>query len=203
MKKYIELVIGIAGLILSFIPENNYLKIIALLGAAVIAALIRVFKLENENKILKNVEHKKITEKHNEIDSKMLKEIRAMLYESQTIEFMRVHDFGGPFFSDVISPLDDYLHKSDNDPEFEFLDSDLNDLKKELDQNIRALLDTLHNDTFKLDANPTLNAVPKEWRRENPDRFNEVVKNANHHATKLVEIYNELVQVARNKMIDL
>lgn len=203
MSRYIELVIAIAGIILAFVPDNNYLKAITILVAAVIAALIRVYKVENENKKLKDEEQKKIEEKRKKIDSNLLKEIKEMLYEKKMIEYMRVQDFGGPFYVDILDPLDDYLHKSDNDPEFEFLDSDLNELKKELDYNIRTLLHTIGINTFKLGINPTLFAVPREWREEQPERFNEVVNKVNHHANKVVEIYNELVRVARKKSIGL
>lgn len=196
LSQYIELAIAIAGIILAFIPDNNYLKIIAILGAIIIVAVIRIYKLENENKKIKE-------EKHKKLDSNLLKEIKEILYESKIIERMRTHDFGDSFYKNFTDPLIAYRRKLDNDPEFEFLDSDLNDLKKELDYNIIELVNTINSNTVIGEFNSKLRAVPKEWIEKKPELFKEVVNKTNHHATTVVKIYNELVQVARKKMIDL
>ena len=192
MSKYIELVIAIAGIILAFIPNNNYYKIIAILVAAVIIAIIRIYKVESESKKLKE-------EKHREIDSNLLKEIKKMLYETKRIDYMRSCDFGNPFHQNFLDPLMDYQDKSDNDPEFEFLDSNLNVLKEDLDYNISKLISVLSLNTFSFGANPILRAVPKEWREQEPERFKKVVNKANNHAARIVVIYSELVQLARKK----
>ena len=90
---------------------------------------------------MKIYENKKLKEgKYKKLDSNLLKEIKEILYESKTIERMRTHDFGDSFYKYVTDPLSAYKHKLDNDPEFEFLDSDLNDLKKKLDHNIIELV---------------------------------------------------------------
>lgn len=195
MSKYVELVIGVAGIVLAFIPNNNYLKVISILGAAVLVAVIRIYKVENENRKLKE-------EKFKEFDSNVLKEIKVMLYESQTIQFMQEHDFVGAFYIDKLDPLLNYHHKYNNDPEFYFLDSDLNNLKRSLDCNINEFLKVISRNTFYLESNPDIQAVPSEWREKQPDRFEEVVNKANHHATIIVKNYSELVQEARKKMMD-
>lgn len=195
MSKYIELVTAIAGVILAFIPDNNYLKAITMLVTAIVVGIIRFYKVINENKKLKEEAYRKI-------DSNLLKEIKKLLYGTERISYMRQHDFASPFSQDFIDPLMDYWHESDNNPEFVFLDSELNDLKKKLDHNISEFITTLSFETFDLDVNPNFRAVPKEWREEQPERFKRVVNKANNHATKVVETYTELIQVARKKMID-
>lgn len=197
MEKYIELVIGIAGIILAFIPENNYWKAIAILVTALIIAIISIYKAENENKKLKEGKYK-------EIDSNLLKKIKTMLYESKSIDYIRFFDFGGHFYKYDIKPLRMYYEAClNNNPEFYFSDSDLNGLKEELDYNVIQLFRILDSNTFSLEVDPDLMAVPREWREERPEHFKKVVNQANHHATEIVEIYSKLVQVARKKMIDL
>lgn len=195
MSKYIELVVGVAGIVLAFIPDNNYLKVISILGAAVLVAVIRIYTLENENRKLRK-------EKHKKFDSNLLKEIKDLLYDSHSIQFIQYHDFEGAFYIDKLDPLMSYHYKYNNDPEFYFLDSDLNGLKRVLDYNINEFLNVINRNTFYLQSNPDIHTVPREWREEQPERFEEVVSKANHHATEIVKTYSELVQEARKKMMD-
>ncbi len=195
---YVRVIVllGTTGLIFAFLLDtNNYVRVIILLGTAFIVTLVKMCEVIHENK--KNT----INEKHKELDSTLLKEIKKILNDDNTIEFIRTHDFAGAFRQDFTDPLKHYNHKIQNDPEFYFLDSDLNNLKSNLDINITELVYILANKTFDLEVNKDLRGIPKDWREKMPERYEEAVDKANHHADKIKENYDELFQLARKKAI--
>lgn len=193
---YVRVIVllGTTGLIFAFLLDtNNYVRVIILLGTAFIVTLVKMCEVIHENK--KNT----INEKHKELDSTLLKEIKKILNDDNTIEFIRTHDFAGAFRQDFTVPLMEYNHRIETDPEFYFLDSDLNKLKKDLDINIVEFLRILINKTFDLEVNKDLRGIPKDWREKVPERYEEAVDKANHHADKIIENYDELLQLARKK----
>lgn len=220
-------IITIAGFVIAFFPDINiYIRFIILLGTAIIVIFVKMCEVIRENKRLlketlendeemnavktENKNLKKeiiekeeiqntIDEKQKELDSNLLKEIKKILNDYNTIEFIRTHDFAGAFRQDFTVPLMEYNHRIETDPEFNFLDSDLNKLKKDLDINIVEFLRILINKTFDLEVNKDLRGIPKDWREKVPERYEEAVDKVNHHADKIIENYDELLQLARKK----
>lgn len=136
-------------------------------------------------------------------DSKNLRIIKNILYESGIIDFMKNHSFGTPFFINTLDSIRDYRYESENNPEFEFLDSELGGLKLELDSHINKLYNLLAYNTFDVGSNPNLLSVPKEWQRNQPERYEEVVDAIHKESFEIVEVYNNLIRLARRKGIRL
>lgn len=220
----------IAGCFIAFFPDNNSnTRFIILLVTAIIVIFAKMYEFIRENRKLKQeiiekdekmsgveaeneklkkeiIEKEKtqniIDEKHRKFDSNILKEIKNILNDYHTIEFIRDHDFEGAYAQDRTDPLFSYFNKNKNEPEFRFLDSDLNNLKKDLDTNIAKLLDVLVHNTFDLEVNKDFRGIPKDWREKAPEHHGEIVDKANHHADKIVEVYSELVQLANKKTLE-
>lgn len=136
-------------------------------------------------------------------DSKTLRIIKKTLYESGIIDFMKNHSFGSPFFINTLDLISEYQHESKNNPEFEFLDSELEDLKLELDRHISKIYTILAVNTFDVGVNPNLVGVPKEWQREQPERHEKVIDELHKESFKIVGNYNDLIRLARRKGISL
>lgn len=116
MFNIINVIITIVGFIIAFFPDINiYVRIIILLGTAIIVILVKMYEVicektkkeeimnevSTENKKLKKelIEKERIQniidEKYREYDSNLLKEIKKTLNHFHTIEFIRTHDFAG------------------------------------------------------------------------------------------------------------
>lgn len=215
----------LSGIIIAILPDNNgYIRLIIFLGTAVIVFFSKTCEVIHENKKLKKeavglkketIELKKETielkkqevenianEKYKEFNSKVLKEIKEIFNGSYCFYFMRNSSFEEIFKEDLYDSLNEYHYKLKNDPEFYFLDSELNSLKKDLDHSIEEILLILSFNAQFLDVNPILYAVPSDWRESQPEKFKEITTKANHHAERIVTIYEELIQSARMKTLD-
>lgn len=192
-KNYIELITIIIGSLFLFIPDSGALKIIIALVVALIIALIRIYKLKNDKEKMKY---------NKKLNSKILREIRKKLYESGSIDFIQTHDFSDAYPVNFFKPINEYLYKTENDPEFNFLDTDLKILKENLDYHISKFSDVLGNNSHDLLVRKDLVGIPKDWRERLPQHRKKIVEEANHHARKIVENYTELIQLARKKQID-
>lgn len=192
-KYYIELITAIIGGIFLFIPDSWTLKIIIALITALIVTLITIYKLKNDQEK---------TKYYKELNSKILRVIRNKIYESGRIDFIQNHDFSDPYPVNFFDPINEYLYKTEYDPEFNFLDTDLSKSKEKLDYHILKFNNVLALNSHDLQVRTDLIGIPKEWRERQPEHRRKVVEEANYHARKIVENYTEIIQLARKKQID-
>lgn len=162
-------------------------------------------KLKKENKKLNKFYKDYISSKTNynqQSDSKILKRMKSMLYDSGVIKMMKDHDFGSDYDINLIYSLNDYCYKSENDPEFKFIDPELNTLKNKLDYSISKLLQLLGKYGQPLKTNINYSAIPKGWRATKPDLYKKVTNKSNKHADEIFEIYEEIIVLAQEKRIN-
>lgn len=153
--------------------------------------------------IEKRVQHKtKEKEYHNKSDTITLKKIKKLLYESGVMEILKDHDFTGPYFEGFTSPIIEYLYEIEHNPEFIFLNTDLDKLKIQLDNNIKNFSTSLALNSFPLENKSNLIGVPKEWSYRQPERHKKVVSEINYYAMQIDRIYTDLIQVAKKNQID-
>ena len=218
--KFIEIIIAIIGFIFLFIPDDFVLKIIVALTTTIIISFVHIYHIRNENKKInkKNNELKEENNKLNKfyeehiaskteynksLDSKILKEIKDTLYKSGVMYLMKNHDFNSTYERDLVDPLINYHEKYRNDPEFKFMDPELNDLKLKLNDNVAGLLQTLGKYSQPLDVNPNFSSIPKDWEFKNPELFQKAVSASNGYADEITKIYEKLISLAREKQLTL
>ena len=116
---------------------------------------------------------------------------------------MKNHDFNSTYERDLVDPLINYNEKYRNDPEFKFMDPELNDLKLKLNDNVAGLLQTLGKYSQPLDVNPNFSSIPKDWEFKNPELFQKAVSASNGYADEITKIYEKLISLAREKQLTL
>jgi hypothetical protein len=110
---------------------------------------------------------------------------------------------GMSFASYSFSYLDldglDRLVSVANGVEHEFIDPNVEVLRKELAQAGRALFRALHGRTARLPYNDW-SAVPLHWEKDQPQRYNEAVSVLDAAALKVCEAYDALVRLSRARL---
>lgn len=164
-------------------------------------------KLKKENKKLNKFYKDYISSKTNynqQSDSKILREIKKLLYESGAIYPMKYQEFAATYNkTEVVDPLINYHRKNLNDPEFKFIDSELQLLKNKLDNSIAELLLTLGKYSQPLETNPDFSSIPKDWEWKHPELFEKAVDTSNSYADEISKTYEKLISVAREKQLNL
>lgn len=130
------------------------------------------------------------------LDRKLFDKIRnELLPQNKTIYFLRHNNFAGFCFD--LDNLDD-LYNIENEninSDFEFLNPQLEEIKKQLIQNISHFTSTIACQTF-----PTITgrqSVPEEWELDQPGRFDEVVKDLHTTGREICAKYDELIKLGR------
>lgn len=140
-------------------------------------------------------------DEHKELDRKLLVKIKTdILPANGNLGFLRTYDFCGAF---LWSDLDEIkkFNLYNNDPEFEFIDIELNALLTIMKMEIEEFLSILGVNTFPL-SNPNINAsrIPPEWQQEQPERFNKVVDKIHNLTTNICSSYDELIRLGKRKL---
>lgn len=95
--------------------------------------------------------------------------------------------------------LDLFDYKWD-DAEHEFLDPELETLRKKLHGLIRNYLQFLSLNTWPTQGD--FSTVPPEWEETQPDRFENTVARLHEEAGEIVKTHQDLFRLARKKLYD-
>ncbi len=133
-----------------------------------------------------------------ESDKALFEKIKLTLPSKGSISFIDEQNMAG--FSwprDKLKDLDKFYYEW-NDAEHEFLDSELEPLRKKLHSLIGDYLSQIAQNTFPA-SDRDRQTVPPEWELEQPKRFNLVVKKLHETSTQIVEMHQELIRMGRRK----
>jgi hypothetical protein len=118
----------------------------------------------------------------------------------ETMSFLRDFDFGNPFDNHQLDGLRIVILDR-NHAEHEFVDRELEALRKSLLDTGRTLLDLLATYAFPLKNNsPGWVKIPDEWEESDRTRFFARIKEMNDAANRVCASYRELVRAARSKL---
>ena len=84
--------------------------------------------------------------------------------------------------------------------EHEFLDSELEEKRKELHDLVGEYLGFMALNTFPLDTDVNRSWVPADWEETQHERFWEVVNKLHDMAGRIVELHTDLVRTARDRL---
>lgn len=134
---------------------------------------------------------------HFELDKKLYKRLRSMFGEGDAIRFIHENNFAGFSYPRCkIDPLFEFEQESIN-PDFEFIDKDMQELLIKLKNIIPQFNDLLVSNTFWVDKER--NHVPPEWEEEQSERFWRVVNGLNDLGGQMWEAWGLLVRTGREK----
>jgi hypothetical protein len=135
-----------------------------------------------------------------ETDRKTLDDLIRLMTDAGTMSFLRRANFAGWLFSE--EPLEglDRFVLDRKGAEYEFLDNDLEALRKKLLTSAATFLSSVAHHTFAAGTGPGYRAVPEEWECKRPERFKKAIEELHTGAANLCDSYDELVHVARARL---
>ena len=158
-------------------------------GAILVILQVVLYILRLKNKI-----------KNNELDKdvmKLIKELFPMQYAKYFFEFF---DFGsGKFPYDHIERIQKFID-IENNPEYEFIDQDLEARKLKLLKEIKKLKNLLVEYASSVPGEGDMWRVDKELKYRNPVRYQEVINDINELATNIWREYEFFVKIGRKKL---
>ncbi len=137
-----------------------------------------------------------------EADRKTLDDLLRILPSGGGIAFIRGFDFGCLFERARLSDMKEFLSTRRDAPEHEFLDCELETLRKKLLESMSTLLQELSVNTWPLKGSVTHARVPSEWQEKQPERWRGTVQKINEAADETCKNYDALVRAARNRLLN-
>ena len=135
-----------------------------------------------------------------EMDRRLFEEIRTTLSSDGAIRVLRNSNYAGfSFERSGHDQLYEFMYKCAN-PEFEFMDADLESLKAQLADKIGEFTDLIAVNTFPLEANAERVWVPPEWEMEQPEHFWKVVDSLHQLVREICDTYDSLIRLGRRKL---
>ncbi len=118
----------------------------------------------------------------------------------RTIRLLRDHNFGWSFLRSDTEALDTLVYVW-REPQHQFIDEELDGLRKKFVEDATNLLESIDTHTFVVHGTgATRMSVPSEWEDRIPGRFFEVVKEMNTLSAAAYASYDHLIQRARQKL---
>jgi hypothetical protein len=140
-------------------------------------------------------------ESHRKHDFGIYQKILKLLPPNGAIEFLRDNNFAGfPFRWSSMQDLKNIMSIK-RDPLIEFIDVELELIKKELFDLIENLLRFLGLNTWYLKGEMDLATVPNEWELDQTDRFNNVVKQIHELSSLICSNYDIFIRECRKKLL--
>jgi hypothetical protein len=141
------------------------------------------------------------SEEHKQLDKELFsKIITEILPVSGFISFIRTNNFEGAFRTEYIKDLDSFYQYIE-EPDFEFIDRDLNIYLEQLKVEISKFQNTIGLNTSPIN-NPNMdaNSVPPEWEVEQPEKFWKVVNEIHKTAREICKNYDGLIKLGKRKL---
>ena len=135
-----------------------------------------------------------------ETDRKAHADLVQMMIETNTMRFLRDANFAGwSFAAHEVEGLERFLWDAKG-AEGEFVDPEIEALRQIFISAAKDFLTSLSINTFPTKRTPSYRAVPSEWEDDQPDRFENAVKELHTGADRLCAAYDELVRVGKRKL---
>jgi hypothetical protein len=137
-----------------------------------------------------------------ELDRAVYKKLQESLPWNGSVLFLRQHDFGGSFSWDKLDDLDTFCAECLN-PHFEFIDTELERIRKDLLEKIQQFTDILSHNTWPHETyainTSRVSSVPAEWRRTDRERYTQVTEQLNTLSFQIGECYDLIVKLGRRR----
>jgi hypothetical protein len=195
--------LDVIGLILEYAPlvlsQRQALTIPSFVywGLAVIGfywASFQVYRESRSNDVIG------VERKTREQDKEFLKRLAEVMPSSGTISYLREYDFGGTFDFAWLGDLYKFIGLC-KQPEFEFIDEELEKLKLELLDQAKNFADLVGKETFSSPSSGRLlSSIPKEMGHQNPEHYFALREALNSQAQKVTVSYDKLIRHARRKL---
>jgi len=137
-----------------------------------------------------------------DLDRKLFLKIREILASRNgPIYFIRNHIYTNPFPSHIHQGLQQYWLQCEN-PDFEFIDLDLEIRRSELTDKINTFLNVLNRVTFTVEGweNNDQMAVHPDIKYSDRETYYQAIKDIDQAAKKVCVAYDDLIRLGRRKL---
>jgi 5-methylcytosine-specific restriction endonuclease McrA len=133
-----------------------------------------------------------------EADAQTLEALIKLMASTGTIDWLRGANFAGWSFDwSRLEGIEAFFHQKG--PEHEFIDTDLEALRKNFHAAVAKLLTLLATETYPVGSG-NRQAIPEDWEDEQPERFQRAVKEAHETSDLVCKIYDDLVRAAKRRL---
>lgn len=133
-----------------------------------------------------------------ETDRQTLSALLETMKKSGTMDWLREANFAGWSFEwDRLDGIQRVIVRKG--PEHEFIDTELEKLRKRFYGASKHLVGLLATETFPV-GDGDRQAIPEDWEFEQPERFKKAVKQVHEAADAVCNSYDELVRSAKKKL---
>jgi hypothetical protein len=136
-------------------------------------------------------------------DVNTFEDLMKIVSSEGIIQFLRDHSFGNAYRRDFMDPLYEFMNLRGG-PEHEFIDPELERMRRELRADIQTFLSLLHKNTFhqrEIAGEHPFYRIPDEWERTQGHRYLGAIKSMNSAADLVCGGYDNLVRTARAKLL--
>ena len=138
------------------------------------------------------------SEKRVAADRELFTKLQSELPFDGSIRFLRDHDFRIAFKWSELYDLNQFVRTWSNESR-KFHDKRLERVKESLTVTACGFLHDLGIDTFP-QQHGDLQEIPKEWKRDQQERYKEVSDRLNNGANEVVKAHQRLVELARKRL---
>ena len=128
-----------------------------------------------------------------------LSRIQTLLSSTESIQYLRDHDFGNAHRGAFLEPLDRFIEQTGG-PEDQFLSSGLERLRQELRTAIATFQRLVGKYTF-CHLQPDMYEIPGEWERNGSGLYWQAVRELNAAAAEVIRSYDVLILTARRELL--
>lgn len=134
-------------------------------------------------------------------DRELYDKLTTLLSSGGVIGFLDQTNMAGwSFDRKALEPLLEFHHDW-NQPEREFINTDLEMLRRQLWAKANEYLKVIAYETFPVPGTVGRQWVPEDWEEEQPERFERVVKTLHSVAGEIVELHGKLVRAGRSHLL--
>ena len=137
-----------------------------------------------------------------EYDKKLYDELINLLPTSGIIWFLDQNNMGEAFVDTTFDPLRTFNNEW-NCVEREFINTNLENLRKDLWEKIDEYLRIVRRETWHVGNSMRLKSIPSEWQFENPERFRKIVDSLHILAGEIVDLHRNLIRTARDYFVGI
>ncbi|MBX4272099.1 hypothetical protein [Clostridium estertheticum] len=130
-----------------------------------------------------------------ELDSNVIKKIKAVLPVESMMDFTKYSDLGNKFSSQYVEMMDNFFSVEDH-PEYRFQDIQLEDLRVNLSNTLKQLNLILIEYSDQI-SDVDFYRIRRSLKLDNPELYSKIVRESNDTATKAWMLYDSLISLSR------
>jgi len=189
-------IIFICSAVIALIKENDFLNfpiklkyVLLLFLFFLLIYIIKPFVYKSKSTY---------TDSSKEFDKSLLIKLKSeFLLDNGLISFLKEFDFQDIIDSDSIKKISKFRLLNEN-VDFEFIDTDLNQILLKLKEKFTLLSNSLSLNFFPIDIDSY--RIPKQWRSDNTEKYKSIIIELTQLADEICDLNDKLIKCGKHKL---